>query len=166
MESVKLTAVDTVSGVLDELWSKRSGKSDSFSSSSINSLVKETVDQEISRIEKTAGEKAERNQRTLEDYLRVPVQRLRNKYNSADARGTIFARQYYLLNAMGRDIPSGCDELNKKLESVCETTQAVRLSLTAKFKAVIDSRIPTFASAAAGLLHDCVYVPTQEALML
>lgn len=166
LESVKLSVVDTVSRVLDELWSKRTAKPEAFNSSSINSLVKETVDQEMSRIEKAIGEKAERNQRNLEDYLRVPAQRLRNKYNSADTRGTIFARQYYLLNAMGRDIPSGYDDLRKKLESVCKTTQTARSSLTSKFTAVIDSRIPTFAGTAAGLLHDCVYVPTQEALML
>jgi hypothetical protein len=166
MESIKLNAELTVSGVLDELWSKRSTGSRTFSPTSINSLVKETVEQETIKIEKAAEEKTDRNQKILDDYLRVPAQRLRNRYSSVDKRGTIFARQNGLLNAMGRDIPAACDELYKRLQAVCETTQDVRSNLTSKFNAVIESRIPTFAGSAAGLLHDCVYIPTQEALML
>jgi hypothetical protein len=79
-------------------------------------------------------------------------------------RNTIFSRQNTLLTAMERDLPRTCEELQLKLRDAHEISQGARANGAAQFAAVIETRTAAFANAASSLLHDCVYVPTQESL--
>lgn len=164
MESLKLSAVHSISRQLEGLWSDHPNEGLPPLSSSLSQTIHAVIDEGVQGIEKIILQRVESRCNALADFLRVPTLRLRNRYSSAEIGSTIFSRQAGVLREMEHDIPLNCKQLRSKLKSTYETAQAVRGNLAAKFKSVVESRVAAFADSAAVLLHDSVYVPTQESL--
>ena len=128
MDSIRLTAVDSLSRRLDELWADRDAKGLLDVSPSIDQVLEAVMDKEVYLADERVTAEAQRRHRLLLDYLRIPAERLLGLYTSADLRNTIFSRQNTLLTAMERDLPRTCEELQLKLRDAHESRREPELT--------------------------------------